>query len=67
MTKNKFIMAELEAVQRKLTKLVAGERNRSYGQRLADLDLLSLESCRVLYDLITMYKILHRQLGITPN
>ncbi len=56
----------LEAVQRKLTKLVAGEQNRSYGQRLADLDLLSLESCRILSDLVTVYKILHHQLGIMP-
>jgi hypothetical protein len=38
--KLRYEVAELEAVQRKLTKLVAGERNRSYGQRLADLDLL---------------------------
>jgi hypothetical protein len=60
-------VAELEAVQRQLTKLVAGERNRSYGQRLADLDLLSMESCCILYDLITVYKILHHQLGIMPN
>jgi ribonuclease P/MRP protein subunit RPP40 len=65
--KLRYEVAELEAVQRKLTKLAAGERNRSYGQRLADLDLLSLESCRVLYDLITVYKILHHQLDITPN
>jgi hypothetical protein len=66
--KLRYEVAELEAVQRKLTKLAAGERNRSYGQRLADLDLLSLEPCRVLlYDIITVYKILHHQLDITPN
>jgi hypothetical protein len=50
-----------------MNKLIAGERTRSYEQRLSDLDLLSLKSCRVLYDLITVYKVLHHQLGIMPN
>lgn len=41
-------MTEFEAVQRKVNRLIAIKCNRSYEQRLADLDLLSLESCCIL-------------------
>ena len=55
----------LESVQRRFTKMLLNECDRTYGQRSFDLDLLSLESARVKADLVTVYKLIHNMLGLT--
>ena len=54
---------ELESVQRRFTKRLAGMKNCSYGTRLRKLSLLSLESQREYTDLITVYKLIHGMMG----
>jgi hypothetical protein len=56
---------ELEAVQRRFTKKVTGQAQLSYGARLRNLSLLSLESQRMQADLIAVYKIRHGLAGIS--
>jgi hypothetical protein len=58
---------DLESVQKSFTKLITGEAKRSYGQRLFDTGLLSLESERLKLDLITIYKIIHQRIGISMS
>ena len=55
----------LEAVQRRFTKRLVGQRNCSYRERLRNLSLLSLESQRIETDLITAYKPIHGMMGIS--
>ena len=57
----------LESVQRKFTKLVSGQQRSTYGQRLQSLNILSLESHRIELDMITVYKLFHGLMGITPE
>ena len=56
---------ELESVQRLFTKRLAGMKNCSYGTRLRNLSLLSLESQREYTDLITVYKLIHGMMGVS--
>ncbi len=48
----------IEKVQRKFTKRIPGMYSNSYSDRLACLDLNSLEYRRIVFDLVMVYKIL---------
>ncbi len=49
---------KLEAVQRKVTKMITSLRNKSYEERLASLNLFSREKRRLRGKLIECFKIL---------
>ena len=53
-------IAEIENVQRKLTKRVAGMRGLSYPERLERLGLPTLATRRLYFDLLECYKIVRR-------
>ena len=57
----------LESVQRRFSKRLSGQRNATYEQRLHNLQMLSLESSRFEADMITVFKLLHGLIGISPN
>ena len=56
---------ELESVQRRFTRRLAGLRGYSNGERLRNLSLLSLESQRQMVGYLTIDKIIHKQIGIS--
>ena len=49
---------EIESVQRKFTKCIAGYRNYPYAQRLCALQLPTLALRREYYDLLECYKLI---------
>ena len=56
---------KLEAIQRLFTKRLSVQRKCSYGERLRNLSLLSLEARRMESDMIIVYKLIHNLMGIT--
>ena len=57
----------VEAVKRKFTKRLRGMSNLDYKERLALLDVETLELCRLKIDLVTVYKILFGLIDIDFN
>lgn len=55
----KYLIGELEGVQRRATKMIPGSKNLEYGTRLKWLNLQSLENRRKRGDLIETYKYLN--------
>ena len=49
---------KLEGVQQKMTKLIPRLRNKPYGERLIELNLLSLTKRKLRGDLIEVFKII---------
>ena len=58
----KYLIDKIESVQRYFTKRLSGLRQLSYLDRLAHLNLETLERRRLVYDLVFCYKILHLSL-----
>ena len=54
-----YLIDKIESVQKYFTKTLSGLRQLSYCDRLANLNLETLECCRLVYDLVFGYKILH--------
>jgi len=57
-----FLVRDIESVekvQKRFTRLFPRLRKLSYRQRLSSLGLLSLQTRRLRFDLVTLYKILH--------
>ena len=48
----------LEKIQRRVLRMVSDLHGREYEDRLVELDMLSLEGRRKLYDLVQTFKII---------
>ncbi len=59
-------IAKLEVVQRRATKMIPSLRNKSYEERLARLNLFSLEKCRLLGNFIQSFSILKWFTNVNP-
>jgi hypothetical protein len=55
---------ELEAVQRCFTRRLEHQKGLSYGLRLRNLEMLSLEAKRAELDAVTVYKLQHNMVGL---
>ena len=55
----KHMIEAIEAVQRSFTKRIPGLQNLTYGERLAKLNIQSLEHRRLMTDLTTCFNIVH--------
>jgi hypothetical protein len=53
-------IAELESIQRKVTKCIEGLHSLPYDERLQRLQLPTLASRRLYYDMLECYKIVHK-------
>ncbi len=60
-------ITKLEAVQRRSTKMIPSLRNESFEERLARLNLFSLEKCRLQGKLIECFKILIEFTNVDTN
>jgi hypothetical protein len=49
---------KLEKIQRRAVRMISGLQGTSYEDRLKELDMLSLQSRRTLYDLVETFKII---------
>ena len=54
----------LEGVQRRMTRLIPGMRDKTYEERLEELKLMSLEQRHTRQDLITFYNITQKNISI---
>ena len=59
------LIGKIERVQRKYTKRLPGFRSLTYGQRLAKINLQSLEYRRLVADLLLCFKIVHNLVDVT--
>ena len=50
----------VERVQERAVKMISGLKGADYAEKLAELRMLSLEDRRTLYDLVQVYKIVHK-------
>ena len=57
----------LENVQRRAVRMVSGLKGKSYNDRLKELNLMSLEQRRVMYDLVQVFKIVHGHDRVDPS
>ncbi len=60
-------IAKLEAVQRRATEMIPSLRNESYKERLARLNLFSLEKRRLRGKLIECFKLLEEFTNVDAN
>ena len=58
---------KLEKIQRRVTKMIPRLRNKSYENRLKDLDLFSLSKRRLRGDLIEVFKMFNGYTNINPE
>jgi hypothetical protein len=58
---------KVESVQRRFTKRLYGMKYLSYSERLAKLNLETLELRRVKFDLVYLFKIIHGLVGTDCN
>jgi hypothetical protein len=56
---NKHLIDSIDAVQRRFTKRIPSLSSLSYSERLASINLESLELRRLCFDLIMYYKIIN--------
>ena len=49
----------LESVQKRAVRMVLGLRSKAYEDKLAELNLMSLEKRRTKYDLVQVFKVVH--------
>ena len=56
---------ELKSLKRRFTKHLIEQAQHTYGERLRNLSLLSLESQRELTDYVMTYKLCHNMIDIT--
>ncbi len=57
---------KIERIQRSFTKRIPNLVNLTYPQRLENLELLTLETRRLIADLTMVYKILHQMVDLDP-
>ena len=59
-------MGQLEKVQKRLTKMIAGCKGKTYEQRLTKLGLTTLEERFERSDMIQVYKVLNDKQNVYP-
>ena len=62
-----FLSDQIEAVQRRFTRLFPDLRSLPYKDRLLNLNLLSLRARRLRYKLIFLFKVVNRLTSLDPN
>ena len=60
-------MEKLEKIQRRVTKMIPRLKNKTYEERLEELNLFSLTKCRIRGDLIKVFKIFKGYTNLNVN